>query len=310
VVPRTIEGAHTAGRRGYGPRKLLAVVLVQRFYVLPAITTTLRVISDNPVLLELCGCKSSSELPSQHAVYRFMRKLRGDTWMEELTRQVQAAIRARDPAYGVTVAADSTDLPAFANGQRYVRQGGPKRKRFADPDASWGHRGAVSTRKGGGFYGYKAHAAVCIERELPLGLVTRTASESELPQVNLVLDLNDARGFSIETLILDRGYDWAPVYQECHQRRIRVVCPLRLRDRLRDGHRVPICRHGPREYRWVYAGTDISEEQRSGVVRLANASQQVPGSRSTGSTPRSRAKPTARPRFTSIELRSNDSGRG
>jgi hypothetical protein len=34
---------------------------------------------------------------------------------------VQTAIKALEPAYGEIAAADSTDLPAFGNGQRYVR---------------------------------------------------------------------------------------------------------------------------------------------------------------------------------------------
>src|SRR5204863_6567149 len=37
----------------------------------------------------------------------------------------------------------------------------PRAQTYSDPDASWGHRSAVSTRKGGGFYGYRIHAAVC-----------------------------------------------------------------------------------------------------------------------------------------------------
>ena len=58
------------------------------------------------------------------------------------------------PGMGEHVALDGSDLPAYANGQRYVSKGGPERERYSDPDASWGHRSAVSTRKGGGFYGY------------------------------------------------------------------------------------------------------------------------------------------------------------
>jgi hypothetical protein len=54
---------------------------------------------------------------------------------------------------GRDLAIDASDLPAFANGQGYVSKGGRERERFSDPDASWGHRSAVSTRKGGGFYG-------------------------------------------------------------------------------------------------------------------------------------------------------------
>lgn len=41
-----------------------------------------------------------------------------------------------------------------------VTKGGPERERFSDPDASWGHRSAVSTPTGGGFYGFKLHLAV------------------------------------------------------------------------------------------------------------------------------------------------------
>jgi len=69
---------------------------------------------------------------------------------------------------------DGSDMPAYANGQRFVSKGGRERadSEFSDPDASWGHRSAVSTRKGGGFYGYKLDMAVlhrhrssaCVER--------------------------------------------------------------------------------------------------------------------------------------------------
>jgi hypothetical protein len=37
---------------------------------------------------------------------------------------------------GVTVAIDGSNLPTYANGQRYVKTGGELRRRFADPDAS------------------------------------------------------------------------------------------------------------------------------------------------------------------------------
>ncbi len=57
----------------------------------------------------------------------------------------------------------------------------PRRERYSDPDASWGHRSAVSTRKGGGFYGYKVHAAVCALTGLPLAWTVETARDAELP---------------------------------------------------------------------------------------------------------------------------------
>jgi hypothetical protein len=54
------------------------------------------------------------------------------------------------------------------NGPRYVSKGGRERERLSQPDASWGHRSAVSTRKGGGFYDYKIDAAVCTAPDLPV----------------------------------------------------------------------------------------------------------------------------------------------
>lgn len=50
---------------------------------------------------------------------------------------------------GQTIAIDGSDMPAWANGHRYLYKNGPLRERFADPDAGWGYRSAISTRKGG-----------------------------------------------------------------------------------------------------------------------------------------------------------------
>ena len=89
---------------------------------------------------------------------------------------------------GKTVAIDGSDLPAYANGQRYVKRGGELRKKFSDPDATWGHRSSISTRSGGGYYGYKVHAAVCTATGLPLAWKVETAKDSGLPLVPALLD--------------------------------------------------------------------------------------------------------------------------
>ena len=48
------------------------------------------------------------------------------------------------------MAIDGSDLPAYANGQRYVSKGGRKRgpEEYSDPEASWGHRAAVEREFG------------------------------------------------------------------------------------------------------------------------------------------------------------------
>ena len=66
-----------------------------------------------------------------------------------------------------------SDLPAYANGQRLRRTA--RTTKSSDPDATWGHRSAVCTRQGRGFYGYKIHAAVDARTDLPLAWTVATA---------------------------------------------------------------------------------------------------------------------------------------
>src|SRR5439155_20451461 len=93
---------------------------------------------------------------------RFAVQLREhDDMLPACVARVLATLHAAHPQMGQMVAIDGSDLPAYANGQRYVSRGGALRKRFSDPDATWGHRSSISTRSGGGFYGFKVHAVVC-----------------------------------------------------------------------------------------------------------------------------------------------------
>lgn len=97
-------------------------------------------------------------------------------------------------------------MPAFANGQRFLSHRGPERERFSDPDASWGHRSAISVRKGGGFYGYRIHAAVCARTGLPIAWRVETARAHESSLVDDLLGRVRER-VQPETAALDRGYD-------------------------------------------------------------------------------------------------------
>src|SRR5204862_6155892 len=107
-------------------------------------------------------------------------------------------------------ASDASDMPAYANGQRYIYHGGPERHVYSDPDASWGHRSAVSTGKGGGFYGYRIHAAVCAVTGLQLAWRVETARSHESMHVASLLDAVAARGFTPATVAMDMGNDHNP----------------------------------------------------------------------------------------------------
>src|SRR5207244_13238783 len=109
------------------------------------------------------------------------------------------------------VGIDASDLPAFANGQRFLSKGGPERERYSDPDASWGHRSAISTRKGGGFYGYKLHQAVCARTELPVAWKVETARTHEASLADDLLARVRER-VQPETATMGKGYATQPVY--------------------------------------------------------------------------------------------------
>ena len=102
----------------------------------------------------------------------------------------------RSPRWAGRSPSTEATCPAYANGQRFVKRGGELRKRFADPDATSGHRSSISTRSGGDYYGYKVHAAVCTTMGLPVAWKVETAKDSELPLVPVLLDAVARRGFT------------------------------------------------------------------------------------------------------------------
>jgi Transposase DDE domain len=241
------------GRKGYGARALVGACLVKSLYGLPTWTRVASLIADHPTLQDaLGGC------PSVWAIYRFTVKLRehSDVLADSLDA-ITASLHEAIADLGVDVAIDASDIPAFANGQRYVYNGGPERERFSDPDASWGHRSAVSTRKGGGFYGYKIDLACCTRTGLPLVWQTRTARNHESLFVAPLLDALHARGFEPETVAMDRGYDHNRVMEETRERgAVPIVC-------LRKGRPIPLDRipYGTAEWKRLYRDRSAVERE-------------------------------------------------
>jgi hypothetical protein len=107
--------------------------------------------------------------------------------------------------------------------------------------------------KGGGFYGYRLHAAVCAQTDLPLAWEVSTAGSHETNYVAPLLDAIRERGFAPETCALDMGYDNGPMHDACEARDVRPVIPLRTTPAVKRGeHRPPTCEHGE----WRFAGSD------------------------------------------------------
>lgn len=249
-----LQSTRWTGRPGYPIRAMVGMALVKSYYVLPTWTRTVALVTEHAALRKAIGCPGADAVPSVHACYRFTAKLRGNgPMLDACVAAVLASLRSELPGFGDTIAIDGSDLPAYANGQRFLFNHGPERKKFSDPDASWGHRSAISTRKGGGFYGYKVHAAIDVATGLPLSWTTRTAKDAEVPVVDDLLDMLAGNGFRPSVCIADKGYDAAAFYDGCEARGIRPVAPLRQTGKVAKGeHLPPTCEHGV----WAFAGAD------------------------------------------------------
>ena len=244
-----LEATRWTGRPGYPIRALVGVALVKSMYALPTWSRTVRLVSEHAGLRDVLGA-----VPSQWACYRFTAKLREHSEaLAACLDRVTAGLHKLMPGMGENVALDGSDLPAYANGQRYVTKNGPERERFSDPDASWGHRSAVSTRKGGGFYGYKIHAPVCTKTGLPLAWSVETAREVEQTFAAPLLAQLHTRGFRPVTAAMDSAYDVAHVHDTFEAAGCHPVTKLRKTPGvLRGHHKPPTCEHGA----WTFAGAD------------------------------------------------------
>lgn len=245
-----LEATRWTGRPGYPIRAMVGMCLVKALYALPTWTRTVALVADHAGLQAVLGCG-----PSLDACYRFTAKLHGHSdRLAECIDAVLAGLHEAQPKMGTTIAIDGSDIPAYANGQRFLSKGGPERKVYSDPDASWGHRSAISTRKGGGYYGYKIHAAVCTTTGLPVAWYTESASVAESPLVPALLNMAITRGLKVENAVLDKGYDQSPVYAACEACNVRPIIPLKQTAAVvAYAHKPPGCRHGV----WTFAGSDI-----------------------------------------------------
>jgi IS5 family transposase len=247
-----LQATRWTGRPGYPLRSMIGMALAKSMYALPTWTRTVALVKEHPALAAVVT--PDGNVPSVFACYRFTAKLRDNaTMLEDCIAAVIRALKKANPLLGWDVAIDASDMPAYANGQRYKYKGGPEREKYSDPDATWGHRSAVSTRKGGGFYGYRLHMAVCSKTDLPLAWKVETAKMNESPTVAPLLDKLQGLGINPETCALDKGYDGEAVYQACSTRGIDPVICLKKTPAVKRGdHKPPTCEHGE----WQFAGAD------------------------------------------------------
>jgi hypothetical protein len=122
------------GRPGYPIRAMVGVALAKSLYAIPTWSRTARLVAEHPGLQATLGC-----IPSVYACYRFAAKLRQyDALLSACIARVVGALAEANPGMGDNLAIDGSDMPAYANGQRFVSKGGRERglDEYSDPDAS------------------------------------------------------------------------------------------------------------------------------------------------------------------------------
>ena len=244
-----LQATRWTGRPGYPLRAMIGMALAKSLYSLPTWTRTVALVREHSALAAVIA--PNGETPSVYACYRFTAKLREHAPMlERCIADVIRALKKANPLFGWDVAIDASDMPAYAKGMN-IDELEPEER--ADPNASWGHRSAISTRKGGGFYGYKLHMAVCSKTDLPLAWRVETARTNETKAVAPLLDKLHTLGIDPETCAMDKGYDHAVSYFDCMTRGIAPVIPLRQTTDVKRGEDgPPDCEHGT----WTFAGAD------------------------------------------------------
>lgn len=244
---------HWTGRPGYSTRTMMGIVLTKSLYAIPTWTRTLTLVRDHSGLRAAIGCERDQDVPSIDAVYRFTKKLSScEGQRQACIDAVLDALRSKKPEMGNDIAIDGSSMEAYAKGAKTRYPGGPERE-FSDPDASWGHRSAISTRNSGQFYGYKIHMAVDTATELPLAWEVHTAKDSEAKFALSLLDEVKEREFNVQTAAMDKGYDIGPIYDGCEERDVRPIIPLKETGAVKKGdHKPPRCKHGV----WQFAGAD------------------------------------------------------
>jgi IS5 family transposase len=250
---RELQETRWTGRPGFPIRTMIGLCLVKARYAIPTWTRTVALVKEHWALQRALNCEG--EPPSVWSAYRFASKLRENAPMvERCIDGVVAGLKERLPSYGTDLAIDASDMPAYANGQRFISKNSEVERNWrTDPDASWGHRSAVSTRRGGGFFGYRLHAAVCTATDLPVAWAVETAKANETRFAVALIDEAQRRGLMAASACMDKGYDQRPVYEHCAERDCLPLIPLRATPDVKRGDDAPpTCSHGE----WTFAGSD------------------------------------------------------
>ena len=212
----------TRGPKGRWLRPLWRAYLASFFLNFDSTNDLIRSVEKSPELRALCGF--DWPLPHRTTFNRFITRL------SQHTEQVQACIVAVTnllklelPDLGEEVAIDSTDIRTHSN---------PNRKQVSDPEARWGVKHSVRSKKKDRteyFFGHKKHEVADAKYGIPLAQVVTPGNQNDSPVLPTVIRLaqDTFDWFRPRVAIADRGYDAASNHQFLHREGIIPVIHIR-----------------------------------------------------------------------------------
>ena len=221
-----LEQEHWTGRKGYSRRGMWSALIAGLINQCHTLADVARLLKRDKETRLICGF-SKDHLPGEDALSRFLQKLiKHSSLFDDFIQNLVNQLRELLPGFGSKLAVDSTDILAYANGQR---------EHPSDPDANWGAKkksnsqtaemkGQGDVQKEGDVYywfGYKLHLVVDALYELPLAFILTPANVADTTQMKPLLQKAkaDQEKTKPEAVITDKGYDSQEnntfVYKNC-----------------------------------------------------------------------------------------------
>jgi transposase len=171
------------------------------------------------------------QTPSHAAFSSFRKRLGPDRFYQILHRLLAQAIALGVISGQITAAIDSTHIWANANtfGVKICQCPATCHclRKYADPDARWGHKTETYT-----FFGYKIHLIIDTASHLPLDVIVTSGEVADNTQAISLLD--GARqhhpDVQITSAAMDAAYDDTTIYHECVTHQIHPIIALNPRN--------------------------------------------------------------------------------
>ncbi|MGA9048272.1 MAG: transposase [Dehalococcoidia bacterium] len=195
-----------AGRPNYyHPESLLRAILASYYLGLKSTAAIVRRLQEDPILAITCGF-SPNDIPHRSTFSRFNKKLtKHQHTLNNYLDIMSTSLKSSLPDYGKVIAVDSTPVRSHSN---------PDKKPVSDAEADWIVKGGPVKKDW--CFGYKLHAVVDTESEIPVCALLTSAKVSDTEFILPLLRETAKRlsWFRPEIVTADKGYDSTENYQQ------------------------------------------------------------------------------------------------